>query len=584
MKIDLASSFKHLFVNLFNSIKRYPEAIVTAFLTTIMLIVINHLYQNPASVTGLFLWRLTMILALGFPMSLCLKSLQERKSSQGKMRFVGYWLLAVLFLFSYFMFMLKTLQPVPVIRYIAFTAAFYLLAPVLAGPGRPESFERFCIFLLSRLLTTLLYALVLYLGLIAILFAINTLFQAGISDKFYADLFTISFCSFAPLFFLADIPKPNEPLAQTAYPKALKIMLLYILIPVIAAYTLILYAYSAKILILQNWPEGMVTNLVLWYALACTTVLFLLFPIRKSESYTTWIFAILPKVLLPLILMMFVAISIRIRNYGMTESRFFVLVAGAWMTGALAYMSVVRQPRNIFLPLTAALLAILSVTGPWSSFSISVISQNGRFENLLVKNKILQNGSLIPAKTDLTEDDRKELSAIIYYFKEFHSYSELRHCPAYFNIFQTQRVYGFTLWEDHKKVFRDLNFFNQALAHKPLLKTKGYDFIADITFDKPTDFHAIDSNITIDYSSRTKTLKVYRDHQLIYTGHPDAMAVNIYKAYNNKIDQGVKEMTQEDQSGTLKVKYLFTRIQGYVSKKSGKVQFEALQFYVFIKL
>ncbi len=69
------------------------------------------------------------------------------------------------------------------------------------------------------------------MGLFAIFFTIDQLFNANIPGKTYYYIFLIVAGIFAPSNFLARIPEIDEDFEEYNYPKALKILLLYIVIP-----------------------------------------------------------------------------------------------------------------------------------------------------------------------------------------------------------------------------------------------------------------------------------------------------------------------------------------------------------------
>src|SRR5690606_24507962 len=117
------------------------------------------------------------------------------------------------------------------------------------------------------------------------------------------------------------------------FPKGLKIFVQYILIPLAIIYLLILYAYSAKILVEWNLPNGWVSMLILWYAVFGILAILLAYPLRDDTDnpwvrlYSRFFFV----GLLPLILLLFIAVGVRIGDYGVTELRYYVVLLGIWL-------------------------------------------------------------------------------------------------------------------------------------------------------------------------------------------------------------------------------------------------------------
>ncbi|MGI6486515.1 MAG: DUF4153 domain-containing protein [Tepidanaerobacteraceae bacterium] len=155
----------------------------------------------------------------------------------------------------YFLFYLHDLKTATMIRYIAFSIAFYLTFSFIPYFYKRENYELYVITLLSRFFVTYIYSMVLYAGLAAILFTIDRLFSIKVSHKFYLDCLIIVGGIFAPAFFLADIPQIGEDMKPENYSKVLKVLILYIVMPILVIYTIILYAFFAKILITLEWPS-----------------------------------------------------------------------------------------------------------------------------------------------------------------------------------------------------------------------------------------------------------------------------------------------------------------------------------------
>ena len=84
--------------------------------------------------------------------------------------------------------------------------------------------------------------------------------------------------------FLAGIPTKNEKLSLEDYSRLLKVLVLYIVMPLITVYTIILYIYFGKIIITRVWPEGLVSHLVLWYSVISAAVLFFITPLRMKRA------------------------------------------------------------------------------------------------------------------------------------------------------------------------------------------------------------------------------------------------------------------------------------------------------------
>jgi len=268
---------------------------------------------------------------------------------------------------------------------------------LLIGIGEISGFWNFNKILFLRILTSIFYSHILFAGLAIALVAIDQLFGIDIPDRRYPELWIFFAGIFTTSFFLAGIPERlNDLDGITSYPKGLKFFTQYILIPIVFIYTVILYAYVLKILVLWDLPHGWVSTLILCYSGVGIASLLLLYPIRENsenvwiKNLSRWFYVIL----IPLVVMLFVAIGRRLSEFGFTEGRYLVLVIGIWLTGMIAYFIISKKKNIKIIPISFCLLSFLVSFGPWSIFSVSEKSQVTRLEKLLAKDSILFDGKV----------------------------------------------------------------------------------------------------------------------------------------------------------------------------------------------
>ncbi|PZP43833.1 MAG: hypothetical protein DI598_15230, partial [Pseudopedobacter saltans] len=239
------------------------------------------------------------------------------------------------------------------------------------------SFWQYNKSLFLLILTSGLYSGVLYLGIALAIKAVGELWHVYIVSDVYAYVFFFIAFFFNTVFFLSKVPSNFSQLEQdNSYPKGLKVFTQYILIPLMSIYLVILFLYEINILIQRSLPNGIVSWLIMGYSVFGILSLLLIFPIRENEG-NKWIrtfsrfFYIM---LFPLLALLFIAISIRISDYGITEDRYAIFVIGIWLVIVAVYS--LLKPGNIkFIPITLCIFALLSVYGPQSAPSLSVRSQ-----------------------------------------------------------------------------------------------------------------------------------------------------------------------------------------------------------------
>jgi hypothetical protein len=295
------------------------------------------------------------------------------------------------------------------------------------GPANLQRFWDFNKSLFLRFLSAILYSGVLFAGLSIAMVALDELLGVEIKERMYGQLFAIIGLGFNTWYFLSTVP-PAVSAEEQPYPRALKTFSQYILIPLVAIYVLILYAYTAKILVTWAWPEGWVANLVLGFSVAGILALLFIYPIREREE-NRWIRTIWRwyfPALFPLTILLLLAIWRRVTEYGITPNRYFVLVMGLWLTGLVVYFTLRKGGNIAVIPLTFLALTLVSAFGPWGALAVSERSQRGRLEQLLVRHDILQNGSIVRAQGDVVSEDAAEISSIVRYLTSMHGPESLR--------------------------------------------------------------------------------------------------------------------------------------------------------------
>ena len=584
MKGRIAALLKTLMTKLSSSLKRFPGTIALAASVVSALIYVNHMHSELSNETLETLQRTAMILALGIPVSLCIKTLFERVPAQNTLPRVLAYIGAAAGLVFYYLYLLQDFEMVAVTRYIALSFALYLAFTFIPYFYRRENYELYVIKLFTSFFITFLYSAVLFLGLAAMLFTVDTLFVLKLSEKLYFDIWLIAAGVFAPTYFLADIPQHREEVPPEYYPRVLKALLLYIVMPLIIAYSTILYVYFAKIIITRQWPDGMVSHLVLWYSFISILVLFFVYQLRRSNKWVGVFVSYFPKLVIPLLAMMFVSMGIRIKAYGVTENRYFVLAAGLWVTVGFIYHILRKDVRNIFLPVSLALVAVLAVTGPWSAYNVSRLSQNSRFERILEKYQMIDNGGIVKAAGDLADEDKREISAIIRYFNSYHSLDDLKYLPEGFTVENMEEIFGFeydySRWPSDEREY----FYYHVSVNQNLLDIEDFDYFADFSLYMQQDLVGAGEPLSVSYLYETGEFKIFIEGQEVYSANLPDIASELCEPLDEGRELTADEMSYRDAAENMDVLYMFRNINGWKDTLSGRVDVESAEFYVFIKM
>jgi hypothetical protein len=373
--------------------------------------------------------RLIFSAALGLPLLFALAVTAERRRwSRARGLAVGAVAIALLVLLH--LVSRGWPDPQTVTRYVQLAVAFHLLVAVLPflGVGTLRGFWQFNRILFLRFLLAALYTGVLFAGLAIALLALDNLFGVDVDGIAYLRLFVLLAFVFHPWFFLAGVPRDVAALDElTTYPVGIKVFAQFVLVPLVSVYLLILSAYLVRVLITRTWPSGWIGWLVSSVAAAGTLALLLVHPVRDRpearwvDAYSRWFYV----GLLPSILMLFMAIGLRLGQYGFTERRYFLLVLAVWLAATAVYYAVTASRNIRIIPATLAAIALLTFAGPWSAYAVSRRSQATRLETLLARNGALVDGSLRTVGDDVAFEDAREISAAVRYLVRNHGVASL---------------------------------------------------------------------------------------------------------------------------------------------------------------
>lgn len=575
---------RHQFLSKFLiSLKRFPESLFLATSAAVLFIILNHI-KYPETALRDILTRITMILGLGVPLFLCIRMVFERFPISKSIAKIACTSAAVIGLVLYYFFLLKNLTMVTSTRYTAVSIALYFVFLVVPYFYKRDRFELYVVKLLTRFAVTYLYSAILYLGLAAIIFTVNKLFSLG-SYELYFDFWLIVAWVFAPAYFLADVPEYGQDLPSDDYPKLLKVLLLYIVMPMIVAYGAILYIYFAKIIISRIWPAGIVSHLVLWYSIISVSVIFLSHPLKNFNRWCAKFIITFPRFILPLLAMMFLALGIRIRAYGITENRYFVLIAGLWVTGCMVYFLFSKKPRNIVLPASVALIALLSVTGPWSCYSVSKFSQNARLTEILQKYDILKDNRISRPNHALPQSAQREISSILSYFDQFHQLRDIRYLPKNFEIKDMKSLFGFPLKNGYGR--SENSYFYYQFTGNKTLRIRDYDYFVvlsnesrDITKTDNVIFRGQDDTLSYD---KDYNFLITAKGQKIYAKNVLSLTTTLLGKNDNHL-KSIKDLRYPDVNANVKVLYVFDNIRGFMDNETGEYKINYFNCYLFIKI
>lgn len=409
--------------------RRFPLTLISAVIGTVAAIVlVEHEELSESSI----LYNILLSTILALPLMTALKLAAERESSNSGrgwiLRAIG-----VALLVTYAFTIPTDLPRAPLFhlfRFFAFGIGCCLLFSFLPfrHKGQGNGFWQFNRIIVFRIILAGAFAVVLFSGLGLALAALENLFGMEIPPERYFELWILILGFFVVPFILSGIPENLSELDGVAdYPRSLKVFGQYVLSPIVLVYFVILFAYIAKIIITWSWPQGWVGRLILGFSATGILALFVLDPIREKmetlwiKRASRWYYLIL----LPLIVVLFLALWRRISEYGLTEDRYLGLAIGVWLAFTSGYFLLSRSKSIKMIPASLCAFTFLISVGPWGMFSVSEQSQIRRLKEMLIADSILVNGMVQKAPSPVSDDHEIQISSILSYLHQVHGFSEI---------------------------------------------------------------------------------------------------------------------------------------------------------------
>ncbi|MCC8409696.1 DUF4153 domain-containing protein [Mucilaginibacter sp. UR6-1] len=612
-------SVKNLAESAAKTAKRFPFELffaLTATIATTVNIELNDIARNAES----WCLRLTMMGNLGLLLNLSATLYAEAKGLTKARKLILSVIasgvaIAILFVIN------PAERESDYTRFFLLSLAFHLMVAYagFTAKGHIQGFWQFNKTLFLRFLTSALYCVVLGLGISAAIGAVNYLFGVEFEFDTYRIIWTWIVFMFGTIFFLSGVPVGLQALDQdVSYPKGLKVFTQYVLIPLATIYVAILLAYEVKIITQWNLPKGNVGYLIMGYSVFGILSLLLVYPIRE-QAENKWLKTYARSfyfLMLPLLVLLFVAIGARVFKYGITEFRYFLITLACWLLFITIYFLLFKKQNIKLIPITLSILALLSVYGPQSAYSVSEFSQRSILANIMKRNNSYSDGRFIPVKK-ISKQDGNRAVAVLEYLVNRHDLTSLQ---PYFKA-DLQAVSdsigkrkskwntGFIVnryelrmnkltwvkkqlnlnkfsgrYYDGDIVEVNLPFVNYNFTNiDEVLALKGYDYIVDVNaYTDTAGVISRGSDLTIKQQSKAYKYSIWINNELI-TFDPNELITTLTARYPKKDDEGADTnieavtipaslLTLTEQSKSFEVKLVLSRLSySYENKKITRI-------------
>lgn len=604
-----------------NSFARFPLTIISALFSVCLFIyLLENKFDNQLPIINLLLTS-----TLGIPLFFCISMLANKLSTKIKLIFFAFGFIFLTLIYFSFPYSESTnFTALPYIRYSIFNIIIHLLvsfSPYIKSKSL-NGFWNYNKILFIRFCSSVLFSGVLYIGITLALLSISLLFDYRIDEDIYGKIWIIIAGLFNTWFFVSGIPEDIEQLDDVkTYPKGLKIFTQYILLPLLFTYLLILYIYGGKIILLWDWPKGIVSWLISIIATLGILTFLLIYPYgnQKENSWIKKLTQIYYYSLIPLLFLMFSAIWIRVNEYGITINRYIIILLAVWLTVVCIYF-IVKKSNIKFIPTSLAFILILVSFGPWGMFSLSEKSQIKRLENILESNSLLKDGKIINEMVfdikDLKKDElpnnqllndslKSEVKSILNYLDNFHGFDNIKpffsqNIDSLINVKQQNKEGEFRYnnidesnaymlamgleyyFSYNTEEIPSQYFYFQSSSNSTPINIENYNLLfefntnfSDTSFDLDNQKHSLSINklnpkIIISSNSFSTTINLKEKTQDL---------INTYSESKNDIP--LSKMTLTETSEFYEYKLVFKEFN--ISKKEEEIKIQKLSGYLLIK-
>lgn len=556
------------------TLKRFPLASFSAFLITIILLILTE-YSSVNQHPNLILAsKVAFVSTLGLVLFPALQLLG---------RSILLPILGLAGLIAYFYFLPanpeEAGQTVFIRHLLLFLGLFFMIfwAPFIGRKSDNSVFWQYALTILFGLIAAIFFSFLLYGGLAIAFYAIETLFHVQIISERYLQLFIIIFGIFGVNFFLSQIPKYPLFMETPAYTNIKRVLTKHILTPLTILYFIILFAYSAKILITFSWPESTLSWIIVAFCLVAIITFLFLTPYLKNSTLTKrliWLAILLQT------LMLGMALWIRIEEYGITYNRYLLALLGVWLLLISFYFILFgKWAQQKWLFFTASMLILFSQFGPYSAKNITQKNQTERLIALIE--------TAHPRSEELDLKRKYEVSSTISYIHDHYGLEafegiiphilkkyqtlqknaekEHRYVSKNFPHFATNEL-GFKYlnrwdWERLKNQTSESKgfySFYQAYSHKKYLNVKEYDWLINFSvYQEPNIIHFTDNGNNLSIMFNEQKFNIQKDANRTIEIDMSRFANNLltYDKYQTELSSEQMTYTHETNESNFKVNF-----------------------------
>lgn len=374
--------------------RRFPLPIGFTMLGTAVALItsFNSQIELTENVENTLVQLLAMFLGL-YPASITVKLIDEKNHWDIKQKIFGYAVLGLIGIILYLITSESGSASEPIYSWqewrmyvtmkLLFLSVFFVPFVTLGRISEANAFWQFAKRLIERLIQAVFFSGAIFIGITLTLRSIDFLFDININVEYYPRIWIFCAGVIAQWIFLSGIPENLSKLEnEKNYNELLKKFIKLVLVPFITIYTLVLYAYGAKIIVTGIWPNGEIVYMIAGYLTAGLITYLLAYPLLEKNTLAKKAAKVWITALIPVLLLYAIAITLRVGQYGFTAERYLVVALGISYVIVCLYLLLSKKKNIILIPLIFSTIALIGNFGPLSAYSVSKWSQLNRLEKL----------------------------------------------------------------------------------------------------------------------------------------------------------------------------------------------------------
>lgn len=310
----------------------------------------------------------------------------------------------------------------------------FLVFIVAAGyPKDKSDFSRSFFMTHKAFFIALIYGIVIMAGASGVAGAVQALLYNEMSEKVYMYIATLTgFLAFTIfLGYFPDFKKgSNDEHRETAQkqPRFIEVLLVYIMIPIVLALTIVLFLWAGRTLLTGTWPTFVRLAAIatsysfagLWLHIMVT---------HHKSGLAKFYRQVYPFAALIILAFEAGALVSQLNKFGLKFTEYsFALV---WIVAAVSaiLLLIFKSKAHISIVALTCVAAIIAVLPAVGYHALPVTSQVDRLEKLLIEEKMLENDQLIPASVEPELSVRESITDSVFYI----AYTENPKIPAWFD-------------------------------------------------------------------------------------------------------------------------------------------------------